>query len=189
MLEKLNQGNPLPVQQFEFRYRPADFRSAAWLHIWEAGGRWNFFLFFVRAWGIGVIAFFVLTKLIGASENTALWTAIGTGVGFIVARFLKANKKPAVPPARVYFDQQGLHVEDSASRIRFTWDQFIGYLENKTVFLLYLGPRQYKIIPKAALDNRAAEFSNILRSRVRPFDYRNPTPVIRRSTGPAAVGN
>jgi len=189
MMEKLNQGNPLPVRQFEFSYRRADFRSAAWLHIWEAGGRRNLFFFFIKAWGFAVIAFFVFTKLVGASENTAFWMAAGTGVGFIAARLLKANKKPAVPPARVYFDQQGLHVEDSASRMRFAWDQFIGYLENKNVFLLYLGPRHYKIIPKRALDNRAVEFSNILRSRVRLFDYKNPSPVIHRPAGAAAIRN
>lgn len=191
LLEKLNGGQSLLIRQFEFSYARADFRSAHWLHVWKAGGKRNLLLSVVRAWGVAVIIFFVLTNMKGSniSEGTARLIALGGALLLLILPVFRKGRTHIPPPARIHYDQEGFHVEDSTSRIRYPWSQFIGYLENKSAFLLYINPRQYKIIPKRALKNRADEFCEILRAKVRMYDYRNPVPTARNSLGPTAADN
>jgi hypothetical protein len=191
LLGKLNDGRPLPVQHFEFAYKPADFRSAYWLHVWRGGGRRNFFFYLIKTWGVAVVTYFVLTntKSVDVSETTARLLAIGCAIVFSAAPLLARPRRASSGPMRVRYDRENLHVELPASRIRYAWDQFVGYLENRDIYLLYVGPRAYKIIPKRALESRENEFGGLLRTNVRPYDYRNPLPGVPASLPRTAAEN
>ena len=180
LLGKLNQVAAPMAKNFEVAYTAADFRSAHWLHVWKAGGRSRLIYSLITAWGVAVIIYFLLmnTKGIEVDETTArIFAFIGAVLFWTVPTFLRL-RSPKLPPARIYYDSEGMLVEDSANRIRFSWDQFIGYLENKHVLLLYLNPRQFKLIPKRALEGRASEFYDVLQRRLRSYDYKNPLPAM-----------
>jgi hypothetical protein len=129
---KRNDGRRLPVQHFEFAYKPADFRSAYWLHMWRGVGRWNFFFCLIKTWGVAVVTYFVLTnaKSIDVSETTAQLLAIGCATVFSVAPLLNRPGRATSGLMRVHCDRENLHVELPASRIRYAWHQFVAYLEN-----------------------------------------------------------
>ena len=45
------------------------------------------------------------------------------------------------------------------------------------IYLLYLNPRLYRIVPKRALGNRSDEFERLLQAALPTFDYRRRYPV------------
>ena len=66
---------------------------------------------------------------------------------------------------------------DPASQSRRRWNELAGYLESRHLYLLYLNPRLYRIVPKRALGNRSAEFERLLQAALPTFDYRRRYPV------------
>ena len=93
--------------------------------------------------------------------------------------FLRAfggRKKHYLGPLRMYFSDRGLHLQDPASQGRTRWDQFLGYLEDSNMFLLYHNPRLYRIISKRILGNREQEFRSLVESKLPGFNYRKPFP-------------
>lgn len=79
-------------------------------------------------------------------------------------------------PLRMYFSDDGLHLQDPASQGRTRWDQFLGYLEDSKMFLLYHNPKLYRIIPKRVLGNRGQEFRSVVETKLPRFKYRKPFP-------------
>jgi hypothetical protein len=57
-------------------------------------------------------------------------------------------------PIRVYFGEEGLHPQDPITISKTTWESFCGYLENRSILLLYHSASLYRIIPKRALGLR-----------------------------------
>jgi hypothetical protein len=189
LLEKLNGSQAPLLRQFEFAYVRSDIRSARWLHIWKAGGVRNLSFALVRAWGFGVVVFFFLTKMLDVSEGTARAVTIGV-MGFLSAFFIfRIPGKLALARVRIHYGREGFQVGDHSSRTRYSWNQFIGYLENKGVLLLYVNPGQYKIIPKRALESGTNEFREMVRASVRPYNYRDPFPTASDSLQPTAAEN
>src|SRR5215470_4603941 len=84
--------------------------------------------------------------------------------------------------ARIYFSEEGLHLQDSVSEARSRWEQFLGYLEDENAFLLYYNPKLYRIIPKRALAETGDAFSSIVHRKLTPYNYREPFAAIRSQT-------
>jgi hypothetical protein len=82
---------------------------------------------------------------------------------------------------RVYFSDEGLHMQYPSAQLRKPWSQFIGYLENDKIVLLYLSPKLYNTIPKRALTGPAARFRAMAEAKLAPYDYRNPAPKLNSS--------
>lgn len=81
-------------------------------------------------------------------------------------------------PLRIYFSDQGLHLQDPANQSRASWDQFVGYLEGDGMMLLYYNPKLYRIVPKRALDGQAARFRTLVEAKLSPYDYRDPARAV-----------
>jgi hypothetical protein len=80
-------------------------------------------------------------------------------------------------PLRMYFSEEGFHVVDPGSQSRRRWSELVGYLEDQHVYLLYLNPRLYRIVPKRVLSHRVEDFGRLVQTALPPFDYRRRLPV------------
>jgi len=176
VLEKISSDRPFAKPPIEFNYMKEDFSRAQALHIRKGGG-W-------RAWvrPVLVLSFcsFGLAGIWTSGEPTQdslYWTGIvGVVAGIVFLRAFGGRKKHYLGPLRMYFSDGGLHLQDPASQGRTRWDQFLGYLEDSNMFLLYHNPRLYRIIPKRILGNREREFRSLVESKLPGFNYRKPFP-------------
>jgi hypothetical protein len=89
-------------------------------------------------------------------------------------RIAKKRRAQYLGPLRVYFSDQGLHLQDPANQSRVPWTQFVGYLEGDGIMLLYYNPKFYRIVPRRALTGQAAKFQSLVGTKLNPYDYRNP---------------
>jgi hypothetical protein len=176
VLEKISSDRPFAKPPIEFNYMKEDFSRAQALHIRKGGG-W-------RAWvrPVLVLSFcsFGLAGIWTSGEPTQdslYWTGIvGVVAGIVFLRAFGGRKKHYLGPLRMYFSDGGLHLQDPASQGRTRWDQFLGYVEDSNMFLLYHNPRLYRIIPKRILGNREREFRSLVESKLPGFNYRKPFP-------------
>ena len=176
ILDKLHTDRPFNAYPIEFAHTRADFWRAKWLHVRKGGG-WR------RVAKVGlVIAAFIYAIVVlfaGARAGKApAWIvplALGAFV-FFLTRTLRP-KQHYYGPLRIYFSEEGFHVVDPASQSRRRWNELAGYLEDRHMYLLYLNPRLYRIVPKRALGNRLGEFERLVQSALPQFDYRRRFPV------------
>lgn len=169
--EKVNHGKQVTARHVDFMCTREDLRHAQWVHLVRAGG-WRslakaFATFTCAAYGA-----FVIGK---AAHNTAI--TAGLIGGLLAIPLLKSagkRRKIKFLPLRIYFDDQGLFLQDPMTQARAPWSQFAGYLENKQLLLLYGNPRKYRIIPKRALLGQGAELEKVIKSKLPPFNYRQP---------------
>ncbi len=156
-----------------------DYWSARLLHVLRGGG-WRRLagasLFLVGA--ASIFAIFHEHPPQNAIEKfTRIEIAIMSAVVafsalmFVRGRKLKGTYRTAL---RMSFGEAGLHFQDAVAIARNPWESFCGYLEGRSIFLLYYNARLYRIIPKRALGSRETEFRELLLRKVSPFDYRNP---------------
>ncbi len=154
----------------EFRYTPADFRQARWVHLVRGGG-WrsllkNTLTFVAIVYGIAV--------LYRAVQDRGLALAIvAAGAGVLALNFSRRRKKHYFGPLKISYGEEGFQVQAPASETRNSWGRFLGYLEDRDVFLLYVTPRLYQVMPKRILTG-SGRLGSLLKSKLRPFDYRNP---------------
>jgi hypothetical protein len=180
VLEKISIGHPFAAPPLEFAYTKEDFRRAQALHIRKGGG-WRVWL---RAFGLlallalCVAALFAIWKGGNSNQEAAVWSGLVSGLLAIVLllRALGRKKKHYLGPLRMHFGEEGLHLQDLTSQGRTRWDQFLGYLEDRNIFLLYYNPRLYRIIPKRILGRREQEFRTLVESKLPHFNYRKPFP-------------
>ena len=179
VLEKISIDRPFATPPIEFAHTKEDFRRAKALHIRKGGG-W-------RAWvrPVLVLSFcgFGLAGIWGSGEprqDSLYWTGlVGLVIGIVFLRAFGGKQKHYLGPLRMYFGDEGLHLQDPASQGRTRWDQFLGYLEDSSVFLLYYNPKLYRIIPKRILGSREQEFRSLVESKLARFNYRNPAGAAR----------
>lgn len=176
ILEKLHTDRPFNACPIEFAHTRKDFWRAKLLHARKGGG-WRRMV----KLGIPAAAFLYLigAAVVGARSGQApTWVAPVALGGF--AFFLAVTVRPQrryYGPLRIYFSEEGFHVVDPASQSRRRWNELAGYLESRHLYLLYLNPRLYRIVPKRALGNRTGEFARLLRAALPIFDYRRRYPV------------
>lgn len=176
ILEKLHIDRPFNACPIEFAHTRADFWRAKLLHVRKGGG-WRRLM----KLGIPAAAFLYIigAAVVGARSGQApTWVAPVALGGF--AFFLALTVRPQqryYGTLRIYFSEEGFHVVDPASQSRRRWNELAGYLESRHLYLLYLNPRLYRIVPKSALGNRAGEFERLLQAALPTFDYRRRLPV------------
>jgi len=171
VLEKLHTDRPFNACPIEFAHTRADFWRAKLLHMRKGGG-WR------RVLKLG-LATAALVYVVGASVVAAragqapAWlvpVALGA-LAFFLTKIMRPQRR-YYGPLRIYFSEEGFHVVDPLSQSRRRWNEMAGYLESRHLYLLYLNPRLYRIVPKRALGNRSAEFERLLHAALPAFDYR-----------------
>jgi hypothetical protein len=104
---------------------------------------------------------------------------MGGALAVVLLRFSRRRPKPRLLPVRVYFSDEGLYVQDSVNQVRNSWSNFIGYLEDEKLFLLYYNPKVYRLIPKRALGESGSEFRKLVSEKLSPYEYKDPIPTSR----------
>ena len=174
VLEKITIERPFAAPAIEFAYTKDDFQRAQFLHVWKGGG-WRIWL---RVSVLLTLCIFGLAGIWSAgnsNQGAAVWSGLAGGLLLVaVLRALGRRKKHYLGPLRMYFGDEGLHLQDPASQGRTRWDQFLGYLEDSKMVLLYHNPKLYRIIPKRILSNREQEFLSLVESKLPRFNYRRP---------------
>jgi hypothetical protein len=171
---KLNQDKPATAPHFDFALKAEEYRAAYWLHALKGGG-WRGLLKALAIYGCMIYGAFVLWNSIAPHNDAVRAGLIGGLVALPLLRIVGKRRKHYFGPLRVYFSEEGLHLQDPANQTRTSWKQFVGYLEGNSILLLYYSPKLYRTIPKRALTGQAARFHTMVQTKLRRFDYRNPT--------------
>ncbi len=178
ILDKLHTDRPFNACPVEFAHARADFWRAKWLHVRKGGG-WR------RVLKIGFVMtaflYAILIIFAGARRGQAPAWLVPLALGAFVF-FLTRTVRPRqhyYGPLRIYFSEEGFHVVDPASQSRRRWNELAGYLEDRHIYLLYLNPRLYRIVPKRALGRRLEDFGRLVQAALPPFDYRRRFPVAK----------
>jgi hypothetical protein len=171
-LERLNADRPITSRSIKFSYIPQDFRNARLLHLFNGGG-WRHLakalaIFCISAYGVYIIWSYVSPH----GDPAILCGLIGLLLGVPLLRGVRSRRRHYLGAQRIYFSEQGLHLEDTGTVARNAWTEFIGYLENEHAFLLYYHPRLYRIIPRIAFDGWEAEFRSLLEAKLRKYNYK-----------------
>ena len=176
ILEKLHTDRPFNACPIEFAHTREDFWRAKWLHVRKGGGwRRALKIAFAVALFLYAIAFTINGARTGQLPAWLVPVALGS-----FAFFLAITVRPRphyFGPLCIYFSEEGFHVVDPASQSRRRWNELAGYLEDRHVYLLYLNPRLYRIVPKRALGHRVEDFGRLVQTALPPFDYRRRFPV------------
>ena len=175
--EEINKSRAFAARPLEFVCSGSEMAAARLLHIvqggaWRAVARSGVILF-----GVGCILNFFLRSQGGSDDPSIPLKAVGLTFAALVAamavRFFQRGGRQN-QRLRLYFGNEGFHLEDSATIAKHPWESFCGYLENDGVFLLYHTPRLYRVIPKRIFGPRETEFRDLLRAKLPRFNYRNP---------------
>lgn len=172
--EKLN--GDVTSRHIDFSYTTDDFRHARILHVFEGGG-WRRLAGSLATFAISAFGVYVIWDYLTPHRNPAVLCGLtGALLGVPLLRARRKLRKHYFGPQRIYFGEQGLHLQDSGTLARNSWTQFIGYLEDGHVFLLHYTPRTYRIIPRRALIGCEAAFRALLEVKVRRFNDKRPLP-------------
>jgi hypothetical protein len=179
LLERLDADRPIPSRSVKFSYVPRDFRDARLLHLFHAGG-WRHLAKALTTFCISACGAYVIWRYVSPQGDPAILCGlIGIVLAVPLLRGIRAKRKHYLGQLQIYFSEQGLHLQDSATVARSAWTQFVGYLEDDHIFLLYYHPRLYRIIPKRAFDGREAEFRSLLEANIGRYNYKRaaaPSP-------------
>jgi hypothetical protein len=175
VLDTLERQKPA-VPYGDFAYLRTDFTRASLLHILRGRG-WRPLV--RRAFLLSVISFFVLSAALagrGSSFGVLPWETIPALLAFwtclLLVRVLNKvrSAKHYFGPLRLWIAEDGISLRDQATESRFSWENFIGYLEDSRIYLLYHNPALYRIIPKRIFDERRQqEFRRLLTSKLPRF--------------------
>jgi hypothetical protein len=170
---------------FDFALGALDLRAAYWLHTFRGGG-WRGSLKALATYACVIYGTFVLWNSIAAHNDAVRAGLIGGLLALPLLRMVKQRRKHYFGPLRIYFSEEGLHLQYPANQTRTSWKQFVGYLEGNGIMLLYYNPKLYRIVPKRALTGPSAQSAKLVESKLRPFDYRNPAvpEILQASSSP-----
>lgn len=178
--QKLNSDRLLTARSIEFTQTPSDVRIAWQLNFVRAGA-WRRLIRPV----VTIVLLCGLWTIVIPKEDRFVPTLAGIALLGILAFALLIRvrrRKGSWGPLRIYFSEEGLHLQDSVSEARTRWEQFLGYLEDENVILLYYNPKLYRIIPKRTLAETGDAFSTIVHRKLTPYNYREPFAAIRSQT-------
>lgn len=82
-------------------------------------------------------------------------------------------------------DERGLRLSEPLSRHEYHWDYFPGWIETENVFVIYVSPVSFHLLPKRAFvdDSARTEFRELLQRMI--SDRTNAFPVIPLTTAEA----
>jgi len=175
---KLNQDKPLTSRHFDFAHTPADHRHAGFLHIMKGGG-WRGVLKSLAIFACAVYTVAALWRLLSTHNPAILAGLLGGLLGVPLLGILGRRRKHYFGPLRIYFSDEGLHLQDPNNQSRVPWSRLIGFVEDNKTLLLYHNPKLYRSIPKRALVGPAAGFQALVAAKLPGYDYRNPTPILQ----------
>jgi hypothetical protein len=177
LLERLDADRPIPSRSIKFSYIPRDFRDARLLHLLHAGG-WRHLAKTWATFCIAACGAYVIWRYVSPQGDPAILCGLmGVVLGVPLLRAMRAKRRHYLAPQQIYFSEQGLHLQDSTTVARNTWTQFVGYLEDDHIFLLYYRPRFYRIIPRRAFEGREEEFRRLLEANLGRFNYKRIAPL------------
>jgi hypothetical protein len=176
ILDKLHTDRPFTATPVEFAHTPADFWHAKLLHV-RRGGGWRRVLKIAVATAAFVLAIIMSIAKARAGELPAWLVPVVLGAFVFFLSKIVRLRQHYYGPLRMYFSEEGFHVVDPGSQSRRRWNELVGYLEDRHVYLLYLNPRLYRIVPKRVLSHRMEDFGRMVQTALPPFDYRRRLPV------------
>jgi YcxB-like protein len=174
---KLHHDKPATAPHFDFALKSEDFRAAYWIHTRKGGG-WRGLAKSIAIYALMTYGVFTLWNSIAAHNDGVRVGLIGALVALPLVPLARRKRRQYLGPMRVHFSNEGLYLQDPANQSRTSWNQFVGYLEGNTLFLLYYNPKLYRIIPKRALTGHAAQFQTLVQAKVTRYDYRSPNPAL-----------
>jgi hypothetical protein len=172
---KLNQDKSVTSRHIDFACTPEDYRAAYWLHTLKGGG-WRHPAKRLATSAFATWGCFVIWRHVSVSRDPLVLVGLiamlvgAPAIGII----MRSRTKSYLGPLRLYFSDDGLHAQYPAKQSRRPWSQFVGYLEDKNVILLYLSPKFRTVIPKRALAGPGASLETLIKTKLRRHDYRNP---------------
>jgi hypothetical protein len=159
----------------EFTYNYGDIQHGVRLHVLRGGG-WRTR---IKVW----ISTICIISFVGAmsyfqspcpdkSSLGIIWGAFGAAAIVLAIRSVFRRRRFHSLPVKLYFDGEGLLAQEDTALSRIRWSQFVGYLENKHVFLFYVNPVFYQTIPKRVISNRESEIRSMISAKLPVYDYR-----------------
>jgi hypothetical protein len=171
----LNHDRPVTAPHFDFALKREEYRAAYWLHTLKGGG-WRDLAKAIATYAGVMYGGFVIWNSIAGHNDAVRAGLMGALIAVPLVRILKKRRGQYLGPLRVHFSDEGLYLQDPANQSRISWKQFVGYLDGSRMMLLYYNPRLYRIIPKRVLTGQATKFQTMAQSKLKPYDYRNPSP-------------
>jgi len=99
----------------------------------------------------------------------ALWFAFMLGAPWLSARRQYRSTPTAHSPFTIETSNAGLHIQSAHADSKVTWSAYVGWGENKSVFVILPQPRIYVPIPKRAFTaEQVSEFRETLRRNILP---------------------
>jgi hypothetical protein len=181
---KVNQDKPSNSPYFDFVFSRDDYRAAYWLHTLKGGG-WRHLARILATSVISTWGCVVIWRYVSVSRDPIVLVGL---IALLVAApaygmIKRRRNKKYIGSLRLYFSDEGLHAQYPATQSRRPWSQYIGFLENSDVIILYLSPGFYSVVPKRALAAQAGRFQTLLKTKLGIYDYRNPMPVGSKLAG------
>jgi hypothetical protein len=176
VLDQLERQKKPAVSHVDFAYMKRDFTRAQMLHV-RRGGGWKPLV--RRAIVLSAISYFALSAaFVGQRPHFGAlpwWTMPALLAFWVTALLVQGlNKVRAAKhyfgPLRLWIAADGISLRDETTESRCSWENFIGYLEDTRIYLLYHNPRLYRIFPKRIFDARhQQEFRQLLTSKLPPL--------------------
>jgi YcxB-like protein len=172
---KLNQDKSVASPHIDFACTSEDYRAAYWLHILKGGG-WRHLGKMLATSAFATWGCVVIWRYVSASRDPVVLVGlIALLVGApVFGMVMRSRKKGYLGQLRLYFGDEGLHAQYPATQSRRPWSQFIGYIEDKNVIVLYLSPKFRTVIPKRALTGQGVRLQALIKAKLTRHDYRNP---------------
>lgn len=149
--------------------RVEEYRSARLLNFTKAGG-WRAF---VKVYA-GLAAASILIAMVWVSYVPLIGGVVLMALTTWLALRGSPNKRWYVGELSIGFDEQCLYIQDTVSLVRTPWEEYLGYVENRELFLLYRSPKLYRMIPRRAFGPKETEFQALLQRKMARYDYRRP---------------
>lgn len=154
-----------------------DYRHGliAWRNM-RLSTRWSFRIFEIGSCLLIVFSV-ILIVLHPASSNLtsqiegigigAVWLFFIWGYPWVSARRQFRSTPSAQQPMTIEATDSGLHIQSVHADSQVAWSTYVGWKEEKSVFIILPQPRIYVPIPKRAFSiEQLAEFREILRRNV-----------------------
>ena len=181
--DQLNQGRPMTAPHFDVILTEKDYRSARLVHRMKGGG-WRYSLRVWATYAFLVGGAYVLWNSMAGRNDVVRAGVIGGLLAFPLNRVMKKRRFDYLGKVRVYFSEQGIFAEYPSTQSRRAWSEFVGYLENDDVLLLYLSPKLYTVVPRRALTGPASQFRTLVGAKLPSYDYRNPLSALKTQPAP-----
>ena len=172
--ERLNRDRSIAARRLQFTIGPEDYKRASSLHNAKAGG-WRFLVKRVAVLICAVLGAGAIVGAMAEPRNPAIVCGLfGAVLAGPLIRMAQRRRARYFGPLEIRFDEENLFLRIPGSEARQKWADYIGYLADDQVVVLYSHPQVYRIIPQRALTTNGPDFMALVESKLPKYDYRNP---------------